>query len=224
MKTKHHLRSVGWGILLCLVPVTLVAVESTPAPLSRPTGPLKVRVLVRDNNLATTAGGTNASALAPVAAGPGAKQAAPPAPPAAQAMSAMDAEKYTRTTKKSLTIDVVNLTNAGMDVTVKTTFMAKDESGKHEVVPEKTVENKVTVLPGKSGQFTTEEVNFTHTTAHREAQKPGGGGGGGGKGGTGGKGAPLAQMIPASGHAYFGYKVEVFQGNDLVGMAASETH
>jgi hypothetical protein len=31
-------------------------------------------------------------------------------------------------------------------------------------------------------------------------------------------------MIPASGHAYFGYKVEVFQGEDLVGSAVSETH
>jgi hypothetical protein len=31
-------------------------------------------------------------------------------------------------------------------------------------------------------------------------------------------------MEPASGHAYFGYRVEVFQGNDLVGVEASETH
>ena len=92
----------------------------------------------------------------------------------------MDAEKFTRTTKKSLTIDVVNLTGAPMDVNVKTTFLAKDEApGKHEVLPEKTVENKLTLDPTKAGEFTTDEVSFTHTTAHRQVPQKSAGGKGG---------------------------------------------
>src|SRR5207253_2885649 len=130
------------------------------------------------------AGGGSGAAATPAAAG---AAKAPPAPGgqkqppgAAQATSVADAEKYTHTTKKTLTISVVNLTGASMAVNVKATFMAKDEAGKHEVVPEKTVENKLTLEPTKAGEFTTEEVPFSHTTAHRQAmqQKPGGGGGG----------------------------------------------
>ncbi len=220
MKThipQFHFHATGFGILFCLAAAPLVAADATP----HPAGPPKVRVMVKENNVATTTGGGSGAAATPPAAaapkGPGGQQV--PAG-AAQTPTAADAEKYTRSTKKSLTIDIVNLTGASMDVNVKTTFMAKDESGKHEVVPEKTVENKLTVEPTRAGEFTTEAVDFTHTSAHREAMpKPGGGGGGKG----GGK-SPPAPMIPASGHAYFGYKVEVFQGNDLVGSTASENH
>lgn len=224
---QFHLRSIGFGILLCLAPASLVAADATPAP--RLSGPPKVRVMVRENNIATTAGGTTAAATpAPGGApnrpqGPGGQQQPQPPPGAAQ-NSALDAERYTHTNKKSLTIDVVNLTKDGMEVTVKATFLAKDEAGKHEVLPEKTVENKLTLQPGRPGEFTTEEVSFSHTTAHYPPMQPGSGGGGGGRGGGrggSGGGRPL-QMVPASGHAYFGYKVEVFQGNDLVGSAMSQ--
>ena len=218
MKThtsQFHLRAAGCGILFCLAAAPLIGADATP----KPAGPPKVRVMVKENNVATTTGGgSGAATTAPAAAAkpaPGAKQA--PAA-AASAPSTDDAEKYTHTTKKSLTIAVVNLTGASMDVNVKTTFMAKDEAGKHEVIPETTVENKLTLEPTKAGEFTTEEVPFAHTSAHRQAMpKPAAGAKPYGK-------APPAPMIPASGHAYFGYKVEVFQGNDLVGSAASENH
>jgi hypothetical protein len=194
----------------------------------RPAGPPKVRVIVKENNLATTAGGTGAASPTPAAgraapAKPGGQQQQQQGKGAGQnpqAMQAGDAEKYTRTTKKSLGIAVVDLTPAPMDVTVKTTFFAKDEGGKHETVVETTQEKKLTIQPGKAEEFTTEPVSFTHTAAHRDPP-PKGSGGSGGKGG--GKSAP-APMIPASGHAYFGYKVEVMQGSDLVGTAASENH
>src|SRR5882724_11237180 len=146
MKTnpsQFHFRSVGLGILLGLVPVALIGAEATPSP-TRPSGPPKVRVLVKENSVATTAGATSGAATpAPAGAanrpqGQGGKQ---PGGAGAQAASALDAEKYTRTSKKTLTIDVVNLTTAGMEVTVKATLLGKDEAGKHEVLPEKTVEN-----------------------------------------------------------------------------------
>jgi hypothetical protein len=99
--------------------------------------------------------------------------------------------------------------------------LGKDEAGKHEVLTEKTLENKLTLMPNRPESFTTEEVIFTHTAAHRgPAPKAGGGAGGNGNK----RGGPIAPMEPASGHAYFGYRVEVFQGNDLVGVEASETH
>jgi len=82
------------------------------------------------------------------------------------------------------------------------------------------LENKVTLLPNRPESFTTEEVPFTHMTAHRgPAPKTGTG-----AGGTAKRGGPIAPMEPACGHAYFGYRVEVFQGNDLVGVEASEIH
>ena len=216
--SQFHLRAAGCGILFCLAAAPLMAVDATP----HPAGPLKVRVMVKENNVASAVGG-GTGATTPAAAGAAKAPAGKPAPAAAaQAPSELDAEKYTRTTKKSLTVDLVNLTGASMDVNVKTTFLAKDEApGKHDVIPEKTVENKLTLDPTRAGEFTTEEVPFTHTTAHRQVmQKPGGAGG---KGAASGKGA-IAPMIPTSGHAYFGYKVEVFQGNDLVGSAVSDNH
>jgi hypothetical protein len=138
--------------------------------------------------------------------------------PAQTAANALDAEKFTRTTKKTLTVTLVDLTGANMDVNVKTTFLARDEGGKHEVVDEKTVENKATLLPGKAQDFTTEEVSFTHTTAHHAPPKRGNGGMGGG-----GRNA-ISALLPASGHSYYGYRVEVFQGQDLVGMASNGMH
>jgi len=155
----------------------------------------------------TTAGGSLGGSTPKPAAAVG------NAPLAKLPPAASEADKFTRTTKKSLDIALVNLTTASMDVNVKTTFLAKDEAGKHEVLPEKTVDNKVTLQPGAPQSFTTEEVSFTHTAAHRpvvKAAKPTGRG-------------PVATVEPASGHAYFGYKVEVFQGNDLVGTALSDT-
>ena len=124
-------------------------------------------------------------------------------------------KSFTHTTNKSFKITVVNLTAASMEVNVKTEVLGKDETGKHETVIEKTLENKLTLLPGTPNTFTTDEVPFTHTTAHRGTPPT--------KTGNA-KRAPIAPMEPASGHSYFGYKVEVFQGNDLVGSTASENH
>jgi len=185
--------------------------SATPPP-----GPAKVRVIVQENNISATGG----SGLGGAAASP--KASPPPgnAPVATRAKeSPKDAatdDKYTHTSKKTLTVGVVSLTTSPMDVTVKSTFLAKDEGGKHEIVSEKTVENKVTLQPGKPEQFTTEEVTFSHMTSHYPPQKAGTGKGKGG--------GPPVKMEPASGHSYFGYKVEVFQGNDLVGTAVSANH
>ncbi|MDR3406573.1 MAG: hypothetical protein P4L99_29075 [Chthoniobacter sp.] len=224
MKTdplQSRLLSIGLGVLLCMAAISPARAEA-PA---KPPGPPKVRVIVKENMVASKPGGTSAAtpaAAATPARAQGAGGAAQAANAANAANAAADAEKYTRTTRKSFTIELVNLTTANMDVNVKTTFLGKDEVGKRDVVTEKTVENQLTLEPGKGGQFTTEEVGFTHTTAHRAEQKAGGAGGGAG-GGGGGK-AKIAPMIPASGHAYYGYKVEVFQGPDLVGTAVSDTH
>lgn len=218
MKTKIVPRShrlVCCCLASCLATIFTVRAETpaTPAP-PKLSGPPKVRVLVRENNVASAVGG--GSAATPPAAGGGGAKGASPQPNAAQAAaSVLDAERFTRTTKKTLTVTLVNLTTASMDVTAKTTFLAKDEAGKHEMVEEKTLEKNVTLQPGKPEEFTTEEVSFTHTTAHYAPKKAGSGGGG--------RNA-VSPMIPASGHAYFGYKVQVFQGQDLVGLAASETH
>ncbi len=171
------------------------------------TGTAKVRVLVQDNNVATTAGGSSLG---------GAKATPKPGEPPVASIKGggeSDADKYTRTTKKTLTIAVVNTTGDSIDVNVKATFLAKDEGGKHDTVPEKTVENRLTLQPNKPQQYTTEEVSFTHTAAHRPI----------GKVPARGR-APIMPMEPASGHAYFGYRVEVYQGNDLVGLAVSDNH
>jgi hypothetical protein len=221
MRTHTHpsrFLSVVFGVFLglALVPVAR-AQTATPAPA----GPIKVRVLVQENMGGTAPSGSSAATPAPIR--PAAAAGQTPAPAAAKAaIAAADMKTYTRTSNKSFTITVVNITPASMDVIVKTNVLAKDEAGKHEVLTEKVLENKLTILPGKPNTFTTEDVTFTHTTAHRGPSPKAGGGGGGGGGGK--KGGPIAPMEPASGHAYFGYKVEVFQGNDLVGSAASETH
>ncbi|WP_131989777.1 hypothetical protein [Chthoniobacter flavus] len=202
---------------LCLASVSALRAEApaTPAP-PKLSGPPKVQVLVRENSVATAVGGSSAATPAPGGAKGGGKGQTPN--PAQAAATALDAEKFTRTTKKTLTVTLVDVTGANMDVNVKTTFLGRDEAGKHEVVEEKTVENKVTLQPRKAQDFTTEEVSFTHTTAHHAAIKKGSGGAG-----AGGRNA-VSSMIPASGHAYYGYRVEVFQGQDLVGMASSEMH
>ncbi len=220
--------SLCLGAVFCLAALPTVhgeaaaaAAGGSPTPVP---GPPKVRVMVRDNNLATTMGGltaANATAPAPVAVGP-AKPGASPAKgttaPVVVKESTADLDKWTRTTKKSLTVDMVNMTNQPIDVNVKSTFLAKDESGKHEVMPEKTVENKVTLQPGKPAQITTDEVDFVHTAYHLPLPpKSSGGAKGGGKG-------TVVVPVPASGHAYFGYKVEVFLGNDLIGSAVSDNH
>ena len=180
-----------------------------------PAGPAKVRVIVQENNISATGGG----GLGTAAASPKASPAPGNAPVATRSQqSAKDAatdDKYTHTSKKTLTVGVVNLTNAPMDVNVKSNFLGKDEGGKHEVVTEKTLEKTLTLQPGKPEQFTTEEVVFMHMTSHYPPQKAGAGKG---------KGGPPVKMEPASGHSYFGYKVEVFQGNDLVGTAVSANH
>ena len=224
MKTVHPqllFASLSLGAVFCLAALPAVHGEAAAGGAPTPTpGPPKVRVMVRDNNIATTLGGlTAANAPAPVAAGP-AKPGPSPAKGAAVAVkeSVADLDKWTHTTKKSLTIDMVNMTNQPVDVNVKSTFLAKDEGpGKHEVMPEKTVENKVTLVPGKPAQFTTDEVDFIHTAYHYPPPPKGSGGGGKGK-------AAIVLPVPASGHAYFGYKVEVFQGNELIGFAQSENH
>jgi hypothetical protein len=224
MKTVHpklSFTSFCLGAALCLGALPAVHGEATatagagsPTP---PPGPPKVRVMVQDNNIATTKGGltaTNAAAPAPVATGPG-KAAATPKGVVAVKESVADLDKWTHTTKKSLTIEMGNLTAQPIDVNVKSTFLAKDEAGKHDVMPEKTVENKVTLVPGKAAQITTDEVDFIHTAFHHPPPP---------KTGGGGKNAPITLPVPASGHAYFGYKVEVFVGNDLGGSAVSENH
>jgi hypothetical protein len=221
MKTVHPqlpFASLCLGAVFCLA--ALPAVHGEPAAGGSPTpppGPPKVRVMVRDNNIATTMGGlTAANAPAPVAAGPAKPGASPAKGAAAVKESVADLDKWTHTTKKSLTIDMVNMTNQPIDVNVKSTFLAKDETGKHEVMPEKTVENKVTLAPGKPAEFTTDEVDFTHTSMHRAPAPK--------SSGAISKNPKPVPMEPASGHAYFGYKVEVFQGNDLIGSAVSDNH
>ena len=184
---------------------------STPAPLPRAAGPSKVRVLVTENMGESTVPKPSG------AAEPGAPTAAPVAgksAPKAGGYAAKGAKEaiYTHSTTKSLNVRVANLTPQPLDVTVKTTFLAKDEGDKNKIVTEKSVENKLTVVPGKSEEFKTEDVTFTHTTAHRQPMAGGGSLNGRGK---------IMPMEPASGHNYSGYKVEVYEGAVLVGSAAS---
>jgi hypothetical protein len=194
------------ALLLAVTGFGLAQAQAEPAS--------KVRVMVSENNISSTPGsgtlGSGAGAATPPVAGKPAGQPGKSgaATPAASASFTADMQAYTHTTKKSLTIQVVNVTNDPIDVTVKATFLGKDEVGKHEVAPESTLEKKLTIQPGKPESYTTEEVSFTHTTAHRGAAP---------------KGKPAA-MEPASGHSYFGYKVEVLQGSDVVGSAVSANH
>jgi len=211
--SQLHIPSFCLAALFCLVslPSARGQASAPTAASTPPPGPPKVRLIVKENNLMGTAGGLGGTTATP-------KPAAQPgnAPVATLPKGAAEeADKYTHTTKKSLEIAVVNLTNASIDVNVKATFLARDEApGKHEIVPEKTVEKQLTLLPGKPQTYTTEEVGFTHTMSHRPPAKPG----------TGKGRVPPTTPEPASGHSYTGYKVEVFQGNDLVGSAMSDTH
>jgi hypothetical protein len=100
-----------------------------------------------------------------------------------------------------------------MDLRVKTTFLGREEAGAHDVRAVKSTETKLTVVPGRTEEFDTAEVGFEHTSPHRSPAKAK----------VGGRPA-AAPMTPASGLDYFGYKVEAFQGNDLVGSAESENH
>ena len=118
---------------------------------------------------------------------------------------------YSHTNNKSLSISLVNTARQDLKLNVKITFLAQDQGGNHEIVAEKTVESGRTIAAGKSDVFTTDEVSFTHTSAHREAPKTGAGGGG-----------PAPGLTPASGHIYAGYKVEVFRGSEIVGTASSD--
>jgi hypothetical protein len=214
MKTDirpFRFHSLGLAALLSL---TLLPLARAQAPTQAPGAP-KVRVFVRENDGATVPGGATAATPAPSKAG---KAGAGAAAGATQATSAEDAMNYTRTTRKSLSVDVVNITAAPMDVVVKSNFLAKDEAGTHGMVTEKTLENKLSLAPGKTERFTTEEVPFTHTAAHL-GPKPKAAAGASAKGR-----GPVSKMEPASGHAYFGYKVDVFQGGDLVGSAVSDSH
>jgi hypothetical protein len=180
-----------------------------------PVGPAKVRILVTENTGDTTAGKPGATPE------PGAPAAAPVAgktPPkaygtgkGAAAVAASEA-MYTHSVTKSLSIRVSNLTTQPLDITLKTTFLAKDEGNKHEVVTEKAVENKVTIVPGQSQELKTEDVTYTHTAAHRPRSATGGS--------LRGR-APIIPMQPASGHTYSGYKVEAYAGAEMVGSANS---
>jgi len=198
-------------LLFCAASGALFHAQADPAS--------KVRVIVNENNVpsgggsSTGGGGTATPAAAGKPAGPLGKAGATPAAAAAGLFS--EAQAYTHTTKKSLTIQVVNVTADPMDVTVKANFLAKDEAGKHEILTETTLEKKLTIQPGKPESYTTEEVPFTHTTAHHGPTP---------KGAAGGMHPKPAPMEPASGHNYFGYKVEVVQGSDVVGSAVSENH
>ena len=171
----------------------------------------KVRVAVTENNASTTGSSATKTEKPEKAEKPAPKDkndktVKPATPPTKTPSTATGPDPYTHTANKNLTVMVGNTTTESLDVTVKVTFLGKDEAGKHEIVTEKTVENKLTLAPSKSETFTTEDVSFTHTSAHRVAPK------------GGAKGAK-PENIPASGHAYAGYKVEVFQGSDLVGSA-----
>ena len=118
---------------------------------------------------------------------------------------------YSHTNNKSLSISLVNTARQDLRLKVKVTFLAQDQGGNHEILGEKTIESEKTIAAGKSDLFTTDEVSFTHTSAHREAPKAGAPGGG-----------PASILTPASGHIYAGYKVEVFHGGDIVGTASSD--
>jgi hypothetical protein len=203
MKT-NLLRFLRSGLLLAAACSLLARAQADPAS--------KVRVLVSENNIEAPLGGSAAATPAPPpAAGQGGKKAAAPA---ASANFLADMQAYTHTARKSLTIQVMNVTNEPIDVTVKANFLGKDEAGKHDIVTESTLEKKLTLQPGQPQKYTTDEVAFTHTTAHRGPAP---------KGGAGMHGKP-APMEPASGHNYFGYKVEVVQGSNVVGSAVSENH
>lgn len=176
MKSRSFLSLVKALSVAALCAFSFPSVQALPPTVTfTPPALSKVRVMVRENNL-------------PV-----------------EAASKGDDAFYTHTAKKTLFIALVNLTPQTMEITVKTTFLAKDEVG-HDIEVAKTVETKNTVMPGKPLEFATEEVSFQHMSAH----KP--------------KGPPPVKTIPASGQTYFGYKVEVFQGADLVGGTASATH
>jgi hypothetical protein len=154
---------------------------------------------------------------------PGEKSATTPKAPADKGRKettpkATGFDPYTHTTSKALTVSLANMTQEPLEaLSVKCTFLARAEP-KHEIVTEKQVEQKVTLAPGKSDKFTTEEVSYSHTTAHRPAPQKGGAAGQAGK--TSGAKAPA--MEPASGHSYAGWKVEVYQGNDLIGTASGQ--
>jgi hypothetical protein len=216
MKIKIVPRSLCLSVLgFAALSVAHAEAPATPAPPKLTAVP-KVRVFVRENSVATSVGST-ATPTPPTVAGKGAKTAQVNA--AQQAINELDAEKFTRTSKKTLTVTLANLADAPMNVTIKSTFLGKDEGGKHDVVEEKTLEKSMTLQPGRPDEFTTEEVSFAHTAAHHAPVKKAGGGGAGA-----GMTRGVSPMVPASGHAYFGYRVEVFQGQELVGLAVSETH
>ena len=62
--SQFHLRAVGCGILFCLAVAPLMAADATPHPAGAP----KVRVMVKENNIASTAGsGRGRHARAPPA-------------------------------------------------------------------------------------------------------------------------------------------------------------
>lgn len=193
MKSKFSLSGgVTWA-LVCAATVCL-------APLSVQAAQNKVRVMVKENQTHGPAPAKEEKPEKGAKNNTGVKTATPPRndPKGKE-------EMYTHSSNHSLTITLVNTTKESLDLTVKTTFIVRDEGGKHEVGPDKPIEKKVTLEPGKSEEFTTDEVTYSHTSAHRIAPA--------------GKGAK-ATNVPASGKQYVGYKVEVYSGNDLVGSDA----
>lgn len=196
MKSKFFLSGGATWALVCAATVCLAPLTATQAAQN------KVRVMVKENQTHGTAPAKEEKEKPEKGAknNTGVKTATPPKndPKGKEDM-------YTHSTNHSLTIAVVNTTRESLELTIKATFLGKDEGGKHEVGPDKTLEKKVTLEPGKSEEYTSEEVTFTHTSAHRTAPA-----------GKGGK----PTNVPASGKQYVGYKVEVYSGNDLVGSDA----
>ena len=190
--TSSFFGGIAWA-LACATALTLAPATSQAAN--------KVRVMVKENQVKASAPTKDEKPDKPKANNNnnGVKPAQPPK------TDTKKEDAYTHTSGHTLTITVVNTTQESLDLTIKATFMAKDEGGKHEVGPDKTLEKKITLEPGKSEEYTTDEQVFSHTAAHRTAPKA--------------KGEkPL--NVAASGKQYVGYKVEVFSGNDLVGSDA----
>lgn len=141
------------------------------------------------------------------------KPAAEKGKPATPAPKSAAPDMYTHSSSKALTVSVSNGTKEDLgELSVKVAFLAKAEP-KHDVVTAKDHEQKVTLAAGKAEKFTTPEVTFAHTSAHRPPAV---------KGAKPGTKAPA--MEPASGQSFSGWKVEVFQGSTLVGSATGQSN
>lgn len=109
---------------------------------------------------------------------------------------------------KKLTIRLTNHTAETMtDLEVKVTFYARDLTADRDVA-EKTLKIKASVAPRRDATVTTDAVTFTYTPDHGVQVK-------------GRRGRVSSKRVPASGHRYAGYSIEISNKTALVGESYS---